>query len=342
MENFTLNPFPNNVDQHIRMDEHYDDRNNVDVPPKYPNIFATGNAGVGKTTASNYLINTYQYKRESFAGALKQCVKVMFDFSDNQVYGDATVKETIDPRWNISPRQALQLVGDFFRDIKTYCPQLDLSVPGVQTNNNIHVKLLHLRLMKLYQDSQTKKFDQKMVPKVNTPQRHVHSLVIDDIRYPDEVDYIKTIPGTFVRIVRPLAKEKVHTLAKKPRTFWSILKYIVGKSYIMVANILNSLPIAASAFSVGTMYALINPFFGMELFQTILACNLIRVCNIEVCKNIKGADTEFSRSKNSKYGSKSIKQHSSELYCKKFKVDRVICNTNLTSFYQEFDKLIFV
>lgn len=74
-----------------------------------------GKAGSGKTTAANYLIEKYGAERVSFAGPLKEMAKQIWEFTDDQVYGDATFKEQVDPRWGISPRTAMQRLGESAR-----------------------------------------------------------------------------------------------------------------------------------------------------------------------------------------------------------------------------------
>ena len=67
-------------------------------------------AGSGKTTAAEHLIEKYQdVERISFAGPLKIMAQALFKFSEAQLYGDQ--KEVIDPRYDATPRQLLQLLG---------------------------------------------------------------------------------------------------------------------------------------------------------------------------------------------------------------------------------------
>lgn len=68
-------------------------------------------AGHGKTTAANYLRDTYGAKIVSLAGPLKRCAKKVMSFSDEQLYGTQAQKEAIDPRYGISARRFLQLLG---------------------------------------------------------------------------------------------------------------------------------------------------------------------------------------------------------------------------------------
>ena len=63
----------------------------------------------GKTAASEYLVREYGFKRLSFAGPLKESCRLIFQLSDEQVYGSE--KEVHDPRWDMTPRKILQLFG---------------------------------------------------------------------------------------------------------------------------------------------------------------------------------------------------------------------------------------
>ena len=75
-----------------------------------------GRAGSGKTSVARFIEEKYGATRLSFAAPLKRMTKELFDFTDEQVYGEADVKETIDPRWGISPRTAMQRLGQSARD----------------------------------------------------------------------------------------------------------------------------------------------------------------------------------------------------------------------------------
>ena len=68
-------------------------------------------AGHGKTTVANYLRDTYGAKIVSLAGPLKRCAKNVMGFSDAQLYGSQAEKEAVDPRYGMSARRFLQLLG---------------------------------------------------------------------------------------------------------------------------------------------------------------------------------------------------------------------------------------
>src|SRR5690348_1545544 len=75
-------------------------------------IALCGRAGSGKTTAAQYIVEKWGAKRVSFATPLKLLAMHLWDFTPEQVYGDAVIKETVDLRYGITPREAMQRLGD--------------------------------------------------------------------------------------------------------------------------------------------------------------------------------------------------------------------------------------
>jgi hypothetical protein len=67
----------------------------------------------GKDTAADYLVKEHQFMRVAFADTLKESCRAVFNFSTEQLYGE--LKQTIDPFWNKTPREYLQIIGDGFR-----------------------------------------------------------------------------------------------------------------------------------------------------------------------------------------------------------------------------------
>lgn len=63
----------------------------------------------GKDTLSDYICEKYGHTNVKIAGKLKEIVKIVFGFSAEQVESD--LKEEIDDRWGITPRQAMQFIG---------------------------------------------------------------------------------------------------------------------------------------------------------------------------------------------------------------------------------------
>jgi hypothetical protein len=64
----------------------------------------------GKDTIANYIIENYDgFDKYSLAKPMKDVMGEIFDWGNDHLYGD--LKEVVDPRWGISPRQALQNFG---------------------------------------------------------------------------------------------------------------------------------------------------------------------------------------------------------------------------------------
>lgn len=63
----------------------------------------------GKDVLAEHLVKNYTYERVAFADSLKQAVKALFNFDDEQVRTDK--KDVIDETWGITPRSALQFFG---------------------------------------------------------------------------------------------------------------------------------------------------------------------------------------------------------------------------------------
>ena len=78
-------------------------------------IGITGKKRSGKDTIADYLIDTRAFGGYKFATPIKNAVADIFLWDDRWVNGE--FKETVDPRWGISPRQAQQVMGtELFRE----------------------------------------------------------------------------------------------------------------------------------------------------------------------------------------------------------------------------------
>lgn len=130
----------------------------------------------GKDTTGKHLCEKYGYIRLAYADALKEACREIFGFSDEQLYG--SLKETDDEFWKTSPRKILQYVGtDLFRD------QLSNVVPDL--GKNIWVKVVEKKILDIWKEN----------PK--------QGIVITDVRFPNEVDAVRKLGGTVLRVTRP-------------------------------------------------------------------------------------------------------------------------------------------
>ena len=89
-----------------------------------------GQKRVGKDTVASIIRDIdNQYKCMALADPIKDIARIMFNFSEKQLY-DAE-KDVIDTKWNIKPRQFFEQFGtDIMQfDIYKYLPTLASSVP---------------------------------------------------------------------------------------------------------------------------------------------------------------------------------------------------------------------
>jgi dephospho-CoA kinase len=78
--------------------------------PRMPKIIAIcGAKRSGKDVLAEHIVKHYNYERVAFANPLKQAVKALFGFDDEQVETDK--KDVVDEKWGITPRAALQFFG---------------------------------------------------------------------------------------------------------------------------------------------------------------------------------------------------------------------------------------
>jgi hypothetical protein len=119
----------------------------------------------GKSTTASYIHDTYNYTIHAFADILKTVCHHVFDFTDDQLYGNA--KEVVDPYWLITPRYAMQTIGtDMFR--KCF-------------GEDIWIRIFNRKVSCL------------------------QNVVISDVRYQNEVDYIHNNGGIVINIIRTTA-----------------------------------------------------------------------------------------------------------------------------------------
>jgi hypothetical protein len=93
-----------------------------------------GRNRVGKDTCADMLIDigsqhNVQFDRYALADPIKDVARIMFNFTDDQLYGPE--KDIIDPIWNIKPRDFFQKFGTEIMqfDIYKYLPQLEKTIP---------------------------------------------------------------------------------------------------------------------------------------------------------------------------------------------------------------------
>lgn len=130
-------------------------------------IGLVGNKRVGKDTVADYLVSK-GYIKLSFAYFLKESLKVLFDWTDEHFNDDN--KEKIDLYWMVSPRYMCQNLGTYLRS----------NINSFIAGKSFHIKRLH-----------------KVVEQLKGL-----NIVFSDIRYQDELDYVKSLSGTIIKITR--------------------------------------------------------------------------------------------------------------------------------------------
>jgi hypothetical protein len=137
-------------------------------------IGVTGRKFNGKDTVGKFLAH-HGYIRIAFADALKDACRCIFGFSEEQLYGGS--KEVIDEFWQTSPRRVLQFMGtDLCRD------HLAEIMPWL--GNNVWVEVVKKKILDEWKTNPDAKF------------------VITDVRFPNEIDLVKSLDGISIRVVR--------------------------------------------------------------------------------------------------------------------------------------------
>lgn len=72
-------------------------------------IGLSGKKGSGKDTVADYLCDKYGFINYGFGDPIKKIAKTMFQFNDEQLYGDK--KDVIDIKWGFKPRDFFQKFG---------------------------------------------------------------------------------------------------------------------------------------------------------------------------------------------------------------------------------------
>jgi len=145
----------------------------------------------GKDTVADYLIKNYDFQRYSFADPLKRAAMDIFGFTEKQMWGSNKDKESIDPRWGISPRRVLQLLGTELLqyDIHDHTDEGELPI-----GREIWVKRFKL----WYEEEKNKIISENSFGIEST-----FNIVIADIRFEHEANAIREMGGEIWGIIRP-------------------------------------------------------------------------------------------------------------------------------------------
>lgn len=131
----------------------------------------SGKKGSGKSYFADYLVNNKLFIKLSFASPLKEITKILFNLSDEDVK-DQIKKELINPKFNASPRELMQWLGtDIMRE--EFNKRFNYS--GSIWIDNVKDKV-------------------KMLLDNNK------DVVIDDVRFQNEVDMIHSLGGIVINL----------------------------------------------------------------------------------------------------------------------------------------------
>lgn len=141
-----------------------------------------GHAGHGKDTCGDWCANEYGFRKDAFAGPLKDAARILFMFTHEQLYGK--LKEKLDSRWGVSPREVLQFFGteivrDKFQEL--------LPTIGEQ------FWLQHFR----------HRLEAAITLCRENPFIQTSNVVVCDVRFENEAQLIRNLGGLIVKVVRP-------------------------------------------------------------------------------------------------------------------------------------------
>ena len=128
-------------------------------------IAFTGLAGSGKTTAAKYLCTRHGFERVRFAGPLKDMMRAL-GLSEREIEGDLKEKPC-DLLCGRTPRHGMQTLGSEWRDL---------------IDRDLWTRIWRRRV-------------EALAPAV--------PVVVDDCRFPHEVDAIRELGGLLVKVERP-------------------------------------------------------------------------------------------------------------------------------------------
>ena len=177
-------------------------------------ISLTGCAGSGKDTVANYIIKNYDnWKKDLFAGTLKDAVSAIFGWNRKMLAGDTPedreIREQKDDYWSekfgyeVTPRIILQKFG-------TDC-----------LRNHLHEDIWVNSLEKKIKDTDK-------------------NIIITDCRFKNEIEMLKNLGATFIRVTRdtlPEWFEKVSELNKKGYNMAGILNLVPEVKNIHVSEL---------------------------------------------------------------------------------------------------------
>ena len=162
-------------------------------------IGISGFAGSGKDTVADILLENPRFVKVSVADPLKRIAKELWGFTDQQLWGSSEYRNTPDKRYPVgdgiflTPRNVLQHLGT------EGCRAVDHDV-WIRYTINVARKLLTEKGRWSYSRSQGLVKNNRFSFK-----RKILGVVIADVRFNNELFYIKESEGKLIRVYRPNA-----------------------------------------------------------------------------------------------------------------------------------------
>ncbi len=128
----------------------------------------------GKDTIADYMCQNFGYTKIRIANPLKQGLKAMFGFTDDQLETD--LKDVIDERWGVEPRKVMQFVGT---EVMQY--KINDVLPGI--GRSFWIKSL-------------------IEEHINKEKNSKQLFVIPDLRFRHEYDLLSQYNAVFWRVER--------------------------------------------------------------------------------------------------------------------------------------------
>jgi len=152
-----------------------------------------GHAGVGKDTISAYIHSNYQkVYGESFADPLKDACACAFGV-DREYFDDPDLKNVVHEYWGVTPRMMAQFVGtELFRNHSSELLKHDKRLlDSFEAANNFWITRLAGRLSGSLNEYKT------------SPYTPGDCVVIADVRFQNEYDFIIHNDGIVIHLTRP-------------------------------------------------------------------------------------------------------------------------------------------
>lgn len=134
----------------------------------------------GKDTVAKYICKNYSYVHKKIAEPLKTMCQYLFDMTNDQLE-DHKLKETVDDRWGVTPRQIMQFMG---------------------------TEVMQFKLSELLPHLDRTFWIQKFINSMRDVKEH--NIVISDLRFVHEHEQLKHAYGKSVFVImveRPLSND---------------------------------------------------------------------------------------------------------------------------------------